>query len=294
MNANRFFILFASGLLVVDESRFDQACALLAQACALDQIQVQRGIDTAGSGRAEDRLALLQWIQELRANGVTSVSVAVQDAAEAGHDTQDSDRVRQMLTGFADGLPFLMRVDTAAAGPVHVQGRVPMPRLSITASIFLELLNMQGEPGFFLPGVLAEINAYRANDQRDAIAAPDLPSCLLSPEGERDWGVIGQQIFRGIQADALAHEKRFVIPPAFVHHIEKTIPVDDELEFTAWLEASDEDMVTAAALLGLIKAQNFAGRIWRIAASRKLLMEKLGDIDELGSRPTWTGNPICW
>lgn len=286
MNANRFFVIFASGLLAVDESRFDEACAVLAQACALDQIEVQRGIGTARSGRAGDRIALRQWIQEQRASGVTSVSVAVQDRlTEAGHDTEGGDRARQMLAGFADGLPFLMRVDSAAGGQVRVQGTVPRPRLSLTASIFLELFNMQTEPGFFLPVVLVVINAYRADSDRAPIAASDLPSYLLSPEGEQDWEVIGQQIFRSIQAEALTHEKSFVIPPALVHHLEKTTPVDDELEFTAWLEAYDEDDITAAALLKLIKSQNFAGRIWRIAASRKLLMEKLGDIEELDDFP---------
>ncbi|WP_137171940.1 hypothetical protein [Massilia sp. HP4] len=286
MNAKRFFVIFVPGLLVVEERRFDEACALLAQACALDQIEVQRGIGTAGTGRAGESIALRQWIQEQRANGVTSVSVAVQaGSAGAGRGMEGGDRVRQMLTGFADGLPFQMRIDTAVGGSVHVQGTVPGPRLSLTASIFLELLNRQGEPGFFVPGVLEVIDAYRADGDRAALAASDLPSYLLSSEGEQDWDAIGQQVFRGIQADALTHGKSFVIPPALVHHIEKTTPVDDELEFTAWLEAYDEDEVTAAALLGLIKAQDFAGRIWRIAASHKLLVEKLGDIDELDDFP---------
>lgn len=84
------------------------------------------------------------------ANGVTSVSVEVEDGADgAGHDTEGADRVRQAPTGFADGLPFLMRVDTAAGGPVQVQGTVLGQRLSLTATLFLELLDAQGEPGFF-------------------------------------------------------------------------------------------------------------------------------------------------
>ncbi|WP_311964711.1 hypothetical protein, partial [Acinetobacter baumannii] len=82
-------------------------------------IQVQHTIGAASSGRDADTLALRQWIQEQRANGVTSVSVEVEDGADgAGHDTEGANLLRQMLTGFADGLPFLMRVDTAAGGPV--------------------------------------------------------------------------------------------------------------------------------------------------------------------------------
>jgi len=157
--------------------------------------------------------------------------------------------------------------------------------LSLTATLFLELLDAQAEPGFFLPGVVAEVNAYRVYHDRDVIAAPDLQSYLSSPEGEQDWETIGQRIFRAVQADALTYERSFVIPAAFAHHVEKTTPAEDEPEFTAWLDAYDEDDVTAAALLQLIKAQNFAGRIWRIAASPKLLKEKLGDIDELEDFP---------
>lgn len=98
------------------------------------------------------------------------------------------------------------------------------------------------------------------HDDRDVIAAPDLQSYLSSPEGEQDRETIGQRIFRAVQADALTDERSFVIPAAFAHHVEKTTPVDDEPGFTAWLDAYDEDDVTAAALLQLIKAQNFAGR----------------------------------
>ena len=59
---NRFFVAFAPALLGVDESRFDEACALVAQGCALDQVVVRRATGLAGSGRDEDRIALFQWI----------------------------------------------------------------------------------------------------------------------------------------------------------------------------------------------------------------------------------------
>lgn len=283
MNPNRFFATFVSGLLVIDESRFDEAYALVAQLSALDQVEVQRG---TGAG-SEDKLALRQWILEQRAKEVLSVSIGVEDGSVAtGHDHAGWDRLRQMLAGFADGLPILMRVDTAGEGAVLVQGTVPGPRLSLTSSQFLELLDGQDQRGFFQPGVLDEINAYRTESQRDDIAPAALASYLVSPEGQRDWEVVGRQVFRTVQADALTHEWHFLIPTSFMHHIEKTVPDDDEeLEFTAWLEAYDEDDVTGPALLRLIKAQNFAGRIWRIAASRKLLVEKLGDIDELDDFP---------
>jgi len=286
MNANRHFVTFLSGLLVVDGRHLDEAYALMEQFFAPDQVEVQRGNGIAGSVHGADRLLLRQWVQEQRANGVKSVSVAVQDgAADTGHGTAGADRMRQMLTGFADGLPILMRLDTTGNGPVYVEGTVPGLRLSLTTSLFLELLNAQDRPEFFQPGVLAAINVYRAFNDRGAIAEAAFQSYLLSPEGLQDWETNGQRIFRTVQADALTHEQGFVIPKGFSDHVEATTPVGDEPEFTAWLDAYDEDKVTGAALLNLIKAQNFAGRIWRIVASRKLLMEKLGDIDELDDYP---------
>ena len=215
-----------------------------------------------------------------------SVSIVVEDGlADTRPDTADSKLVRQMLARFADGLPILMRVDTMGEGVAMAQGTVPGPRLSLTSSLFLELLDAQDSPEFFRPGVLDEINGYRECNDRDELAAADLPSYLLSPEGRQDWESIGQQVFRTVQADALTHEQNFVIPPAFSSHFEKTTPDGDEWEFTVWLEAYDDDDITGPALLQLIKAQSFAGRIWRIAASRKLLMEKLGDIDEFDDFP---------
>lgn len=276
MNTNRLFVACVPGLLLVDESRLDEACTLVAQCCALDQI------DVSGEGR----LSFRQWIQEQRTKGVKSVTIAVEDGlADAGHDAAGGDRVQRMLTGFARGLPIVARIDTTGDGPVYVQGTVPGRRLSLTASLFLELLDAQSDPEFFWPGVLIEVNAYRAVDDRGVIAASGLQAYLLSPEGERDWETIGQQVFRSAQADALTHEQPFVIPEGFSHHVEQTTSDGEEREFTAWLEAHDDDAVTGAALLGLIKAQSFAGRIWRIAASRNLLLEKLGDIDELDDFP---------
>lgn len=218
MNPNRFFATFVSGLLVIDESRFDEAYALVAQLSALDQVEVQRG---TGAG-SEDKLALRQWILEQRAKEVLSVSIGVEDGSVAtGHDHAGWDRLRQMLAGFADGLPILMRVDTAGEGAVLVQGTVPGPRLSLTSSQFLELLDGQDQRGFFQPGVLDEINAYRTESQRDDIAPAALASDLVSPEGQRDWEVVGRQVFRTVQADALTHEWHFLIPTSFMHHIEK-------------------------------------------------------------------------
>ncbi|WP_313168565.1 hypothetical protein [Massilia oculi] len=277
MNDSRVFVTFVSGLLGVDESRFGEIYAQAAQLCALDQAEVRRG---------EDRLTLRQWIEEQRAKCVTSVSILVEDAsADAGHDPAGGESVRQMLSGFADGLPILMRVDTASDGAVHVQGTVSGPRLSLTPSLFLELINAQGEPDFFRAGVLARINAYRSVNGRDDIAAPALQTYLLSPEGVQDWEAIGQQLFQTVQADALTHEQSLAIPAGFAEHLEKTTPVDSEPKFTAWLDPYDEDDVTPTALLRLVKAQHFAGKIWRIAASRKLLLEKFGDIEELDDFP---------
>lgn len=120
MIPNRIAVAFVSGLLVVEERRLAEAYALAAQVPQLGNITVS-GV----GGDGEQNILLNQWIGKLRANGVTSVAVAVRDGAGEAVDGHHRDGRGRRVP--ADGLPIQVRVDTRRHGPVHVQGPCPGP-----------------------------------------------------------------------------------------------------------------------------------------------------------------------
>lgn len=285
MKPNRAFVMLASGLLVVDERRLADAYKLATQFHALDSIEVRGGGEAAPGDGDGASIPFRQWVEQQRAHGVTSVAVTVQDGSTTvAGDAGDAGGASWTM-GFGEGLPILMRVDTRLHGAVCVQGTVPGPRLSLSASQFAELLNAQSDPDFFWACVWADINTQRQSEGRDAIGPWSLQAYFSSSEGEREWEELGEQMFRDMQADALTHDKPFVIPDGFSGYVEQVTPDGAELEPMTLLEAYDEDAVTAPALLRLIDAQDFGDTIWRVAASPSLLREKLGDSDELDDFP---------
>ncbi|WP_306392739.1 hypothetical protein [Telluria beijingensis] len=304
MNSNRFFVAFVSGLLGVEEKRLADAYRLVAQHYEIETGSILRGVSAAVGDGGRDRLPLREWIDRQRERGVKSVSVriAVQDGSDDDQDddqeddwdddqdddwdgTGDEDPEPHMLAGFAGGLPILMRVDTRSSHGVYIQGTVSGPRLLLTPSRFLDLINAQGDPDFFWPTVLEEINQFHCCNGRDEIAADALQAHFLSPEGMHDWEFMGQQIFRELQVESFTYDKAFVIPTGFLNHVDEVRPVCADFEPMVWLEIIDEDEVSAAALLRLVEAQHFGNRIWQFAADRDQLTEILDEHEALDDFP---------
>ena len=290
MNPNRFFVTYVSGLLGVDGTRLADAYRLAARHYQIDNISIPSGVGAAVGEEGEERLLLRKWIDEQRASDVKSVSIAVQDDAsddpdDDWDDAGSEDLERHMLAGFAGGLPILMRVDTRSSRTIYVQGTVSGPRLLLTSSLFIELINAQSDPDFFWPDVLDEINQFHRCNGRDEIEGHSLQTHLLSLEGVHAWEFMGQQIFREVQVESYTYGKTFVIPSEFSNYVEEVKPVWAKLEPMVWLEIVDEDELSAAALLRLIKAQDLGDSIWKMAADRGQLTEKLDEYDELSDFP---------
>lgn len=281
MNTNRIFVALLSGLLTIDEDQVDDAYGLIAQCHRPDRIDVVRRIGAATLGE-DNKIPFRQWVDEQRAQGVTSVRVAVQDHANT---VAGGDRERQLDQGYAARLSILMQVDTTRHPPVFVQVEMTAPRLALTASRLVELVEAQNDPDSFWMGIQAELADYRDNDDFDDLEPEQVRAYLLSFEGQGDWEAIAEQLFRHVQVDALASGQPLVIPDGFLEYIEQQPAVDEALEPTVWLEAIDDD-VSARALLGLIEAQDFAPAIWQFAANRKRLKQELDASVELDEFPT--------
>lgn len=285
MNTDRIFVALLSGLLTIDEDQLADAYELAAQFHRLDKIVIERRTGAAAPGD-EDTPAFRQWLEEQRENLVKSVCVAVQADPDDDPDGMVSvDWERPVPERFAAGLPILMRIDTRRHKTVYVQTEMTGPRLALTASQFVELVNAQDDPDLFWPGVQAEVAEYGNDGDVDDLDSGEVQAYLRSPDGQRDWQSMGEQIFRHVQVDALAAGKRFVIPEAFSEYIEEVPPVDDQPEPMVWLEQIGDE-VSAAALLRLIEAQDFGNRIWQLAGSRRLLEDTLDASVELDDFPT--------
>lgn len=286
MNPNRFFVTLVAGMLGVDGRRLADAYQRASQHYEIDNIMVAGGVGAAVTDGGEERLPLRTWIDKQRASGVKSVSVAVRDGSDDCADHMESEDPEQyVFAGFAGGLSMLLRVDTRSSRAVYTQGMMSGPRLRLTPALFLELVNAQSEPDFFLCRVLDEINHFHACNDRDEIDFHALPAHLLSSEGNYDWEFMGQQIFREIQVESFTHDKTFVMPRNFSDCVDEVRPVFAGFEPMVWLEMYDEDEVSAAALLRLVEAQDFGDRIWQIASDPHQLAEKLDEHDGLDDFP---------
>lgn len=309
MNSNRVFLALTAGLLTVADNRLAAALDKAAQFCRLDAGEGDAAPNAVVRNGFEPNVSLLQWIEARRAEHVVSLVVITcpecdhaedddEEGSEAEGDTDDEEdeededdendedddgRPPHMMAGFAGGLPMLLSLKTDRGHFLHAQGTATGPRLLLTAPLFVRLLARQTCPDFYWPIVLSEINQFHRCNGMDEIAPASLQSHFSSQAGEHDWEVMGDQIFREIQVEALTFDEPFSIPSEFAQLVKAVTPFFEHLEPMIWLEIIDED-VSGAQLLRLIEVQGFSARIWQITGDQGRLRESLDeeeyDLDE--------------
>lgn len=306
MHSNRVFAVVVARLLTIPEHELAPALAHAATLYELDHPGTQGRIGAAvGEGGAR-RIPLRLWVEAQRAAGVGAVSVeVVNKVAEEDDDDDDDDegdglvdeedddngafdRLPHMMAGFAGGLPICVHVDTPAGRNAYTVGTVTGPMLLMTPADFVELVNLQRDPGFFWPDVLAELNVFHRCNGREDIDPDDLQSHLSSAEGLHDWEFMGDAIFREMQVEAFTYDASFVIPAKFAGLVTEVKPYHD-VEPSIWLEAIDDD-VTGEHLLRLIEAQDFSDAVWDLVADRAMLQAKLEetvDLDDFPELAAW-------
>lgn len=307
MNSNRVFLALAAGLLTVPERHLHESWAKAGEFCKLDAVNLEAGVGAAIGGGGNSRIALRQWIEKRRAEGVIAVFAAVrqmqgrpavchEDDADFEDDNEDQDededycedgddqRPAHMMAGFAGGMPMLLGLRTHRASDLYAQGTVSGPRLLLSRQLFVRLVQEQDSPAFHWSTVLSELNQFRVCNGRAEIASSDLIEHLASPEAEREWEFMAEQIFREVQVEALTFDEPFVIPPEFAHLVKRVTPFLDRFEPCIWLEACDADP-SGPQLLQLIEAQGFGDRIWQIVGNRQLVQGTLQDDYDLTKFP---------
>ena len=151
------------------------------------------------------------------------------------------------MAAFAGGLTLCVRVSTPDGSVDHIVGTATGPLLCLTPADFIELVNLQKDPGFYWPDVLDEFNQFHHCNGREEIEADALHDHLLSSEGAHDWEYMGDQI--------LGWAIRHVDQPTrlqVIDRVDKNLPTHP----VAGLLSSRQQFLGA-----LIAIRNFARRV---------------------------------
>ena len=293
MNPNRVFLALTAGLLTVSDTRLAEAWNGAARYCVLDAVDIKTGSAAVVRDSRGQKTPLRQWVEQRRAEGVISVDIGTHrstvpvcecDDIETGTEIACHDHSPHLMAGFAGGLPVLLEVQTQRDRTVHAQGTLTAPRLTLTASLFVRLIDRQAHPDFYWPIVLAKINQFRQCNEWDEVEMAALQTHLASSEGEHDWEFIGDDIFREIQVEALTADTSFALCAQCAALVEAVTPFNDERVPGIWLEIIEDD-VNGRQLLRLIEAQGFSDRIWQIVSDKTMLGQLVGDEYELDDFP---------
>lgn len=277
MNANRYFVALAVGLLTAPEDSYARACAKASELYELERMQQPGTVSAAVGEDGGERTPLLSWLRQKRAERISCVSVAV-------HEPVGDDEAH-LLAGFAGGLPVIVRIRSRCGSADYLAGTVSGPEVLMTTSDLIALLHRQGAPALYRDCVLGEINEFNRCNGRAEVDPADLERYLSTNEGRDAWEVMGEQIFRELQVAACVAGREFVVPDDMRSLVRPVEPSFGSGRMHVWLEPFDEELVTGEHLLRLVEAQAFAGRIWQCCSDKSALAERVGDDFELDSFP---------
>lgn len=218
-----------------------------------------------------------EWIMRARAGG--------QLACRPGFGGQgNGDTAAHMMAGLLGGRPGTLHVRHAGSCDIYRAGTISSAAHAMTVAQFADLINAQANPAFYWQAILADINEFHSCNGIVEVEPDELADFLLSDAGASAWDIMGDQIMREIQVEALTFDEPFTIPAHLADLVEKVVPFYDKIPYI-WLDAYDEDEVTGSHLYQLIIAQPFHAEIWRQCADPRELAATLGEDYDLTEFP---------
>lgn len=214
-------------------------------------------------------IPLREWIVSARAGSLTACW------SELGGQ-ENGDRAAHMMAGFLGGRPCALHVRHADGYDSYCAGTISSAAHAMTVAHFTDLINAQANPEFYWLDILADINQFHRCNGIVEVEPDELADFLLSDAGAYVWNIIGDELMREIQVEALTFGEPFMIPAHLGELVEKVVPFHEMAPYV-WLDAYDEDEVTGSQLYQLIVAQAFHAEIWRQCADTRQLTARLGE-----------------
>lgn len=274
MNTHNFVLGMTTGLLAMPPEEVGRVCDYVDGLFgANDQAEGACRITIVMQDKHGLRVPLRNWIHDLHSTKVTSVRLGLEADSGPYPDYK--------MAGFAGGRPWTLEIIAERGSSQFLLGTTSSPEHAMTSAHLVQLVNQQQDPDFFWEVIEQEINQFHRCNGMPEIDECDLESFLASSEGEQNWKVIGDTLFRELQVEAHVYDEPFTVPDEMAALVNPVVPFFDDLdEQFIDLYTYDDDDVSGNDLLELVEAQDFAGVIWVRCANIHRLIEDLGeDVD---------------